>query len=575
MMRQKLINIAWVIIFTTLNTSFLLAQVEVNNLVCEYLENPIGIAMAKPRLSWQLNASATDVMQAAYEIRAAESLKNLEKKNKLFWSSGKMDSDQSVNVNYAGPSLTSMQRVYWQVRVWDNQGQASEWSKPAFWETGVLDPQAWEADWITMPEEKSEEVLPVQYYRKAFSTKKKISSARVYVTSLGVYQLYLNGEKVGKDLFTPGWTSYHKRLQYQTYDVTSMLKKDNAIGAMVGDGWYRGNIGWKGDRAFYGDQLGLLVQLQINYTDGSSELITTDKSWKTAYGPIESSDMFDGEVYDARKEMTNWSNSEFDESNWIDVEILEHSKEMLIASHGLPVRAIQEIKPIEIIKTPRGEVVMDLGQNMVGWVRLKVKGKRGDQVTLKFAEVLDKEGNFYTKNLRRAKATDTYILKGGMEETYEPHFTFHGFRYVQLIDYPGELTLDKITGVVIHSDMEPTGNFSCSNPLVNQLQSNIQWGQKGNFLDIPTDCPQRDERAGWTGDAQVFSMTAAFNFGVAPFYTKWLKDLAADQETNGMVPNVIPNMFPGNGGATAWADAAVVMPWNVYRVYGDQNILEE
>ncbi|GAB5552761.1 MAG: glycoside hydrolase family 78 protein [Saprospiraceae bacterium] len=566
---------AWIFAFLLFCTSFLIAQVKVTNPLCEYKENPIGIEVEKPRLSWQLSSEAQNVMQTAYEIRVADTPKKLEKKNRLLWTSGKVASEQSVNVVYEGSTLASMQRAYWQVRIWDNQDQVSEWSKPAYWEAGLLSPQEWQADWITMDEEKSEKSLPVQYYRTEFTTQKKITSAKVYVTSLGIYQLFLNGKKVGKDLFTPGWTSYKKRLQYQTYDVTAMLEKDNAVGAMVGDGWYRGNIGWKGDRSYYGDQLALLMQLQINYSDGSSELITTDQNWKVSYGPIQESDIYNGEKYDARKEMDGWASHGFDENNWSDVRTLDHPKEMLIASDGLPVRAIEEIQAIEIIKTPKGETVLDLGQNMVGWVRMKVKGKRGDKVTLQFAEVLDKEGNFYTKNLRKAEATDIYTLKGGAEEVYEPYFTFHGFRFVKLINYPGELTLDKITGVVIHSDMKPTGTFSCSDPLINQLQSNIQWGQKGNFLDIPTDCPQRDERAGWTGDAQVFSMTAAFNFDVASFYTKWLKDLAADQLPNGLVPHVIPDILSGKGGATAWADAAVVMPWNMYRIYGDQRILEE
>lgn len=569
------IKFSWVIIFFLFSYSIAIGQTKVVKLVCEYHENPIGIDVEKPRFSWQLLSDKENIVQSAYEIRVADSPQKLNKKSKLIWTSGKVKSDNSVNIEYEGEALKSMQRVYWKVRVWDNKNKASAWSEPAYWETGILNSKEWNALWITMKEEKSDKSLPAQYYRNEFSCNKKVASARVYVTSLGTYQLFLNGKKVGKDLFTPGWTSYHKRLQYQTYDVTSMLQNNNAIGAIVGDGWYRGYLGWKGGRSYYGDKLALLVQLQINYADGTSERITTDKNWKVSYGAIVESDIYNGEKYDARKEMNGWANYGFNENNWANVEILNHPKEMLIASNGLPVRAIEEIKPIKMLTTPKGEVVLDLGQNMVGWVRMKVKGKKGDKVTLQFAEVLDKDGNFYTKNLRAAEATDTYILKGGGEEIYEPHFTFHGFRFVKLEDYPGELTLDKITGIVIHSDMKPTGTFTCSEPLINQLQSNIQWGQKDNFLDIPTDCPQRDERAGWTGDAQVFSMTAAFNFNVASFYTKWLKDLAVEQRSDGLVPHVIPDILSGKGGATAWADAAVVMPWNVYRVYGDKRILEE
>lgn len=566
----------------TLTTSSSLKRDEVTNLTCEYHENPIGIDVEKPRLSWQLKSDGQNIMQTAYEIRVARLKNDVLRGTNLIWSSGKVESDQSLDVIYEGPALKSMERVYWQVRIWNNKNKATSWSAPAFWETGILDTNLWSASYIGMNdftvEKKSH---PSQYYRKEFQTDKTVKSAKVYATALGLYELYLNGKKVGNDLFTPGYTSYNHRLQYQTYDVTDMLQKNNVIGAIVGDGWYRGNIGWKGDFAFYGKQLGLLVQLQVEYTDGTSDTVVTNGGWKASYGPILESDMYNGEKYDARLEMDGWAQSGFDESKWSTVEIIDHSRDILVAPQGPPVKAIEEITPKELITTPKGEIVLDLGQNIVGWARMKVKGKAGDKVTLKFAEVLDKDGNFYTVNLRAAEATDSYILKGDGEEVFEPRFTSHGFRYIQVIDYPGDLNLDAITGIVVHSDMAPTGSFTTSDPMVNQLQSNIQWGQKDNFLDIPTDCPQRDERAGWTGDAQVFSMTAAYNFDVAAFYTKWLDDLAADQLDNGLVPNVIPDILTGGagaaakGGATGWADAAVIIPWTVYQSYGDKRILEE
>ncbi|TMM52005.1 alpha-L-rhamnosidase [Maribacter algarum] len=579
---KKAIQFGFLLVCLTLTTSYSLKKDEVVKLVCEYHKNPVGIDVEKPRLSWQIISESQNWMQSAYEIRVADSKKELQSGKNLIWSSGKVESDQSVNVVYVGPALKSMQRVYWQVRVWNNKNKASSWSAPAFWEMGILDSSLWTASYIAMEDITTEKKShPAQYFRNEFKTSKPIKSAKVQVTALGLYELYLNGKKVGNDLFTPGYTTYNKRLQYQTYDVTNMLQTNNAIGAIVGDGWYRGNIGWKGDYAFYGKQLGLLVQLNINYTDGTSETVVSNGDWKASYGPILESDIYNGELYDARLEMDGWAESGFLDDQWTKVQILEHSKEILAAPQGPAVKAIEEIKPKELITTPKGEIVFNLGQNIVGWARMKVKGKAGDKVTLKFAEVLDKEGNFYTTNLRAAKATDTYILKGEGEEVFEPHFTNHGFRYIQVIDYPGDLSLDDITGVVIHSDIKPTGNFTTSDPMINQLQSNIQWGQKDNFLDIPTDCPQRDERAGWTGDAQVFSMTAAYNFDVAAFYTKWLKDLALDQHENGLVPNVIPDILTGakgvaaKGGATGWADAAVIIPWTVYQSYGDKRILEE
>ncbi len=556
-------------------TTVSVANTEVKDLVCEYNSNPLGIDIKKPRLSWKIFSDQQNVTQTAYEIWVADSPDKLNKKSKLIWNTGKVESNKSVNLVYDGPEIKSMQSVYWKVRIWDNNNKASKWSEPAFWEMGILSSDEWLADWITMENEIDlDGSKPAHFLRKEFNAGKKIESARIYASSLGLYQLFINGKKVGDQLFTPGWTSYNKRIQYQTYDITAMLKENNAIGATLGDGWFRGNIGWQDQRNYYGEKLALIAQIQINYTDGSSEVIVTDNSWKATTGPIIFSDIYNGETYDANKEMPGWNTYGFDESNWGSVSALDYSKGHLIAPQGPPVKAVEEIKPIKILTTPKGETVLDMGQNMVGWVRLKVSGEKGHAVTLKFAEVLDKEGNFYTDNLRAAKVTDTYILKGEGEEIYEPSFTFHGFRFVQLIDFPGTPALDNITGVVIHSDMEETGTFSCSEPLINQLQHNIKWGQKGNFLDVPTDCPQRDERMGWTGDAQVFAPTASYIYNTAGFYTKWMKDVAADQLPDGKVPHVIPDVLRGGGGATGWADVTLIVPWTNYLAYNDKQILE-
>ena len=569
-------TIALIILFSAF-TSAAFAKTQVVKLVTEYHENPIGIDIEKPRLSWQIISDEESVLQSAYEIRVASSIKNLSKKTKQVWTTGKVESGESVNIVYDGTTLKSMQRVYWQVRVWDNNNKSSAWSEPAFWEMGILETESWIASWITLPNEKEYDgsSRPVQYYRNEFVAAKKIRSARIYATSLGLYELYLNGEKVGDQLFTPGWTSYNKRLQYQTYDVTSMLQKNNAIGAILGDGWYRGNIGFRGQHSYYGDKLALLFQLKIEYTDGTSETIISDKNWKVSNGPILESDIYNGELYDARLEMAGWKSTGFDTGSWKDVVEVNHPKNILVAPQGVPVKAIEEVAAIELITTPNGETVLDMGQNMVGWIRIKVKGNRGDTIVTKFAEVLDKEGNFYTANLRAAKATNTYIKKSDGVEIYEPHFTFHGFRFVMIEGLSEAPQLGDVTGIVIHSEMKPTGTFSCSDPLINQLQHNIQWGQKGNFLDVPTDCPQRDERLGWTGDAQAFSMTAAYNFDVSAFYTKWMKDFVADQLPDGKVQHVIPDVLNGAGGATGWADAVAIIPWTVYRIYGDKRILEE
>jgi alpha-L-rhamnosidase len=382
-------------------------------------------------------------------------------------------------------------------------------------------------------------------------------------------------------LFTPGWTSYQKRLQYQTYDVTNLIKSGaNAVGVTLGDGWYRGFIGFGGQRNFYGDHVALLLQIKVTYKGGREEIVGTDAKWKAGTGPVLMSEIYHGETYDARLEKPGWTNAGFADSQWSGVRVASYPKDNLIAPAGPPVKRIEELKPVKVFKTPTGETVADMGQNMVGWVRLKVQGAAGTTVTLRHAEVLDKAGDFYTANLRAAKETVQYTLKGGGLETYEPHFTFQGFRYVSVTGYPGEVTPESLTGIVIHSDMPRTSEFETSSEPINQLQHNIIWGQKGNFLDVPTDCPQRDERLGWTGDAQVFSRTAAFNMDVAGFFTKWLKDMAADQFDNGSVPHVVPNVL-GNrpngppGGSAAWADAAVIIPWNMYLAYGDKRVLEE
>ncbi len=561
--------------------SLTFSKIRVVNLRVEYKNNPVGIDTKHPRLSWEILSTERDVIQSAYQIRAAESEKSLKSGKNLLWDTGKVSSDQSIHIPYQGPALQSGQRIYWQVRVWDSKNKASKWSDVAYWEMGLLNPADWKATWIEPElEEDVSQSNPCPMLRKEFSLKSKVKSARVYVTSLGLYEMHLNGQRVGDQVFTPGWTSYDKRLQYQTYDVTPFLKKGkNAVGVILGDGWYRGNLGFRGQRNTYGKKLALLLQINIEYQDGRQEIICSDTTWKASTGPILMSDIYNGEIYDARLEKDGWTLPGFNDSDWVGVKAIHHSKEILIAPEGPPVRKIQEIQPIKIIKTPKGETVIDMGQNMVGWVRLKVSGPAGTIVTLRHAEVLDKEGNFYTENLRGAKQTDQYILKGEGEEIFEPHFTFHGFRYVAVEGFPGKLTLDNLTGIVIHSDMTPAGNFECSNPLVNQLQHNIQWGQKGNFLDVPTDCPQRDERLGWTGDAQVFARTACFNMDAAAFYTKWMKDFIADQQPDGAIPHVIPNVLSyrkptGSSASAGWADAALIVPWTVYLNYADKRILE-
>lgn len=550
----------------------------VKDMTVDHKINPIGIGNKQPGFSWKITGTGNNIMQSAYLLKVATDEKF--SASKIVWQSAKISSGESVLQSYKGPELKSGQRYFWQVKIWDNNGKESKWSPVAYWEMGLLSPSDWKAKWIELGRDTLR-YSASPHFRKEFTLNKPIASARVYVTSHGFYELQLNGKKVGDQVLTPGWTSYGKRLQYQVYDVTGQLAKGiNAIGAVLGDGWYRGSLAWGDNWAIYGRRLGVLLQLKITFTDGSESMISSDETWKAnSDGAIRMNDIYNGETYDANKKLTGWNNPGYDDKNWENVNTGNYNNSNLIASEGSPVRKIQEIKPVRIFRTPNGSLIADMGQNMVGWLRLKVKGNKGTVVTLRHAEVLDKEGEFYTTNLRAAKCQLTYTLAGSGEEIYEPRFTFMGFRFVEVTGFPGELTTDNLTGVVIHSDMPVTGHYESSNPLVNQLQHNIQWGQKGNFVDVPTDCPQRDERLGWTGDAQAFCRTAAFNLDVSSFFTKWLKDVAADQKPGGEVPDVIPDILNKQNSSTAqpsagWGDVSVIAPWTMYLVYGDKNFLE-
>ncbi|MEP7280283.1 MAG: family 78 glycoside hydrolase catalytic domain [Bacteroidota bacterium] len=552
------------------------AQVNVTHLLCENKINPIGLSVTQPRLSWQLSSLKRNVMQTAYEVKAIIDAAS-GKAGKEVWSSGKVSSSQSVYVTYAGAPLQQGVKYKWQVRVWDNDSKVSDWSPAAQWQMGLMQPSDWKAKWIEAGYKEERALHPIPIFRKTFSAGKTVKSAIAYITSHGLYEAFINGKRVGDLYLSPGWTSYNKRLQYQMYDVTHLLNGGkNAIGVMLGSGWYRGRLATAKNWNLYGENIGLLLQLNITYKDGTSETVISDESWKTSMGAIQYSEIYDGEIQDARKEQVGWATAQFNDDGWSGVQVKDLPKQQIIASESEPVRKQETFKPLKIITSPQGDKIIDFGQNLVGWVVVRLKGHAGDKIVISHAEVLDKNGNFYTKNLRTAKQQNIYILKGDNEEIFEPHFTWQGFRFVKVEGVEGNLRPEDFTAVALYSDMERTGNFTSSNPLLNQLQHNIEWGQKGNFIDIPTDCPQRDERLGWTGDAQAFSRTAAYNMNVHSFFTKWLKDLAADQLPNGIVPPVIPNTIREYAaGAAGWADASIIIPWVLYRAYGDKKILAD
>jgi alpha-L-rhamnosidase len=719
---------------------------------CEYRVNPLGLDVVKPRLSWIIQSNQRGQKQSAYQIVVASSKERLKKNDGDLWDTGKVSSDQSIHVVYAGRALKSRMQCYWKVRVWDKDGKALAWSKPACWTMGMLNPADWQAEWIgydagppashegegkadplslegcrwvwlgegdprkaaavgtsffrrefDIPSGKkikqarfrlivdNEGVLsvngqqvqkfsgwkppytfdvteklkagvnalaiaatnqgdapnpaglggklliefeagdsiailidrswkasdtkedawqacgfddaawanakviaklgdqpwgqvhkprlmlpPPPYLRKAFSLDKSIKRAVVYASALGLYELHINGKRVGQDCFTPGWTDYATRVYYQTYDVTDLVKEgDNAVGAILADGWYAGYLGFGKKREHYGSEPRLFVQLEIEYADGSRQIVVTDKTWKATYGPHIEADFLMGEIYDAQKEMPGWDAAGFDDSAWDKVAISEEITGKVQSYPGVTVQKIMEIKPKKLTEPKKDAYVFDMGQNFAGWVRLKVRGKAGTKVVLRFAEMLNPDGTIYTKNLREARCTDTYILAGKGRETWEPRFTFHGFRYVELTGYPGKPGLDSITGVVVHSNAPVVGSFECSNPMVNQLWRNIVWSQRGNFIEVPTDCPQRDERLGWTGDAQIFVRTATYNMDVAAFFTKWLVDLEDAQTPEGAFPDVAPHKVAMGSGVPAWGDAGVICPWTIYQVYDDKRAIEK
>ena len=595
-------------------------------LQCEYLTNPMAIDDSHPRLGWIVESQERGQKQTAYQILVAGDRATLDRDKGNLWDSGKVRGGETVGIAYAGKPLPSRQQCFWKVRVWDKNGKPSAWSEVAFWNMGLLQQDDWKAGYIsfhddaTLPKSKDPLILPpARQYRKGFSLEKPVKRAVAYATALGIYELHINGKRVGDAYFAPGWTDYHQRAYYNAYDVTSMLTQgENAIGAWLADGWYSGYIGFglltgigtEGIGRFtYGKSPALMAQLEVEYADGSRQMICTDNSWKvTDAGPIQEADFLMGERYDARKEMAGWASAGFDDSKWDsavlaqdnpavpakfyeyrnpahgrdvkiesrDVNLGFHRPAKLEAFPGLPVRAIEELKPIAVSSPSDGVYIFNLGQNFAGVIRLKVKGEAGREIKLRYGEMLYPDGRLMTENLRKARATDTYILRGDPAgEIFSPRFTFHGFQYVEVTGFPGKPDLDAITGIVLHSDLPLTSDFECSDAMVNRLFKNIVWTQRANFLDLPTDCPQRDERFGWTGDAQVYARAGTYNMGAAAFYSKWLRELMESQRPSGTFPGYAP--FPFQHGldfGTAWCDAGVIVPWTVYKAYGDTRIIE-
>ena len=710
------------------------ASLEVIALRCEHLDNPLGIDAAQPRVSWQLRSDTRDTVQAAYQILVASTEELLEVGTADLWDSGKVESDQSVLVPYAGKPLASRQPCVWSVRVWDNRGAESPWSAPAHWSMGLLAPTDWSATWIGLDEtlppnmlkggmwiwypegdpavsvppgtryfrgtfdvadpstlagavchvavdnvadvyingervqgssdfhqavaidmmphlkpgknvvaaaatnhheydnpaglivvvelkpktgdattfitdeswksakdeqavwatigfddsgwaaarvggpngvepwkEVSVEVardLSARVLRKDFDVKAPVRRATAYISGLGLFELYLNGSKIGDQVLAPAASEYNKRVYYMTFDVTQHIKDGaNAVGVMLGSGRYFA------PRSTFQRDYGfpkLLFQLEMEREDGSVETVVSDTSWTlTTEGPIRMNNEYDGETYDARMEMDGWAQGGYDAASWAAASAVSAPEGALAAQMNPPIRVIETLRPKAIAQPKPGMYVVDMGQNMVGWCRMTVEGPAGTEVKLRFAEVTNDDGTLYLANIRGAKVTDTYTLKGGGREVYEPRFTYHGFRYVEITGFPGEPTLDTLIGCVVHDDVAPAGSFACSNPLVNQIHQNIVWGTRGNYRSMPTDCPQRDERQGWLGDRSEESRGETYLFQVAPLYAKWVQDMDDAQNDAGSVPDVAPSYFPIYSDNVTWPSSFIIVPGSLYDQYGD------
>jgi alpha-L-rhamnosidase len=492
------------------------------------------------------------------------------------WDSGKMSSSHNTHIVYAGQPLRSRQQCYWQVQTWDADDMPSPWSDAQTWEMGLLQRDDWSAEWIGLRDEATPP--PCVYLRRMFTVSGDIQRARIYVTALGVYELQLNGARVGDAILTPGWTDYRKRVLVQTYDVTTQLRAgENVIGAILGDGWYAGALSWELQRNNYGEPPArLLLQCELTYADGTTQRIVSDGTWQATTGPIRYSGLYEGEYYDARLEqdLTGFGNL----SGLRPAEVFPDHGAARNADTLPPIRVTQELKPIALTQPQAGVYVFDFGQNMVGVCRLRARGPAGTTIRLRHAEILAPDGNIYIENLRKAQATDTYVMRGDAQgETFTPRFTYHGFRYVEVTDYPDAPTLDTLTGLVFHNDAPITATFETSSAMLNQLHRNIVWGQRGNMHSVLTDCPQRDERFGWLGDAHIFARTASFNLDMAAFLTKFVRDVADTQMSNGAYTDIAPvfeSAFAVKAHTPAWMDAGIIVPWILYQVYGDVRVLE-
>lgn len=545
----------------------------VTRLHAEYLPTALGLGTATPRLSWQIIDAPAGWTQTAATVEITDADGHVETVT--------LSGADQVLVDWPGAPLVSRERRTVRVRVTGADGSPSPWSDPLTIEAGLLEPTDWTARLVhPVPDAAGPPPRPAMLLRTEFTLRGAPASARLYVTAHGLFEAELNGARVGDVELAPGWTSYHHRLHYLTFDVTDLLVAGpNALGAWLGDGWFRGFVGFDGGvRNLYGTRTGLVAQLEVTYADGVRETITTDETWRSAPSPITAAGLYEGETYDARAEPRGWSRPGFDDSRWGGVEAGDLDTATLVAPVGPPVRCTEELAVREVITTPKGRTILDFGQNASGRLRLRVRGPAGHVVTLRHAEVMERD-ELGVRPLRRATSQDTYVLRGDGEEVWEPRFTVHGFRYAEVEGWPataGPLA-ECVTLRVLHSDLERSGWWSCSDERLNRLHENVRWGLRSNFVSLPTDCPQRDERLGWTGDIGVFAPTASYLYDTRGFLGGWLADLAAEQaDHDGVPPIYVPFLTLGfpNVPLAAWGDATTLVPSAIYARFGDRGVLE-
>ena len=566
------------LIVSFLSAHSLIAQISVTNLRCEMLTNPLGIDIKEPRLSWVLNSSQRNVQQTSYMIIVSSSKEKLSKDDGDVWNSGKINSSQSIHIKYSGKELQTGKEYFWKVRSFTNKGETN-WSEPAHWSMGLLNKSDWKAKWIGYDKASAWDSitqwsrLSARYLRKEFQNKATVKWATVYISGLGLYELYINGQRIGDQVLAPNPTDYRKSFFYNTHDVTAQIKKgNNAIATVLGNGrFFTMRQNYKPQKHNTFGYPKLLLQLEIEYTDNTKSVIVSDETWKlNADGPIRTNNEYDGEEYNATKEFIGWNNIGFDESKWIKPDLVAAPPGKMIAQMTEPMRVMQTIKPVSINTASNGKYILDMGQNFAGWIQIKnIKGKKGDAIKLRFAESLKTDGEIFVANLRDAKVTDIYTLKGGGVEAWQPSFVYHGFRYVEVSGFPGTPSIDDFEGKLIYDAFETTGSFSTSNSVINSIYKNAWWGIASNYKGMPVDCPQRNERQPWLGDRVIGAMGETYLFDNAKLYAKWMKDIEESQTPEGAIPDVAPAFWNYYSDDVTWPAAFITISNHLYNQFGD------